>query len=107
MTDSLRNKLEALECGDLINLLKNDNDLFYLPYGDPDQRQATLEFRLTIMEILKTRYIAMARLEDYKMQEELIRFFMKIINCQTGFSAGIWYFNDDRWYKLEDREQFI
>ena len=32
MTDSLRNKLEALECGDLINLLKNDNDLFYLPY---------------------------------------------------------------------------
>ena len=67
MIDSLRNKLEALGCGDLINLLKNDNDLFYLPYGDPDQRQATLEFRLTIMEILKTRYIAMARLEDYKM----------------------------------------
>lgn len=67
MTDSLRNKLEALGCGDLIDLLKRDNDLFYLPYVDPDERQAMLEFRLTIMEILKTRYIAAARLEDYKM----------------------------------------
>ena len=67
MTDSLRNKLEALGCGDLIDLLKSDNDLFYLPYVDPDERQAMLEFRLTIMEILKARYIASARLEDYKM----------------------------------------
>ena len=67
MTDSLRNKLEALGCGDLIDLLKSDNDLFYLPYVDPDERQAMLEFRLTIMEILKTRYIAVAQLEDYKM----------------------------------------
>ena len=67
MTDSLRNKLEALGCGDLIDLLKSDNDLFYLPYVDPDERQAMLEFRLTIMEILKTRYIAAAQLEDYKM----------------------------------------
>ena len=67
MTDSLRNKLEALGCGDLIDLLKSDNDLFYLPYIDPDERQEMLEFRLTIMEILKTRYIAAAQLEDYKM----------------------------------------
>ena len=67
MTDSLRSKLEALGCGDLIDLLKSDNDLFYLPYVDPDERQAMLEFRLTIMEILKTRYIAAVQLEDYKM----------------------------------------
>jgi hypothetical protein len=67
MTDSLRNKLEALGCGDLIDLLKSDNDLFYLPYVDPDERQAMLEFRLTIMEILKTRYIAATQLKDYKM----------------------------------------
>ena len=67
MTDSLRNKLEALGCGDLIDLLKSDNDLFYLPYVDPDERQAMLEFRLTIMEILKARYIAAVQLEDYKM----------------------------------------
>lgn len=67
MTDSLRNKLEALGCGDLIDFLKSDNDLFYLPYIDPDERQEILEFRLTIMEILKARYIAAAQLEDYKM----------------------------------------
>ena len=67
MADSLRNKLEALRCGDLIDLLKSDNDLFYLPYIDPDERQEILEFRLTIMEILKARYIAAAQLEDYKM----------------------------------------
>lgn len=67
MTDSLRNKLEALGCGDLIDLLKSDNNLFYLPYVDPEERQAMLEFRLTIMEILKARYIAAAQLEDYKM----------------------------------------
>ena len=24
-----------------------------------------------------------------------------------GFSAGIWYFCGDRWYKLEDSEQFV
>lgn len=24
-----------------------------------------------------------------------------------GFSVGIWYFDDDRWYKLEDSEQFV
>ena len=67
MTDSLRSKLEALGCGDLIDLLKSDNNLFYLPYVDPEERQAMLEFRLTIMEILKARYIAAAQLEDYKM----------------------------------------
>lgn len=67
MTDSLRNKLETLGCGELIDLLKSDNDLFYLPYVDPDERQMILEFRLTIMEILKARYIAAARLDDYKM----------------------------------------
>lgn len=24
-----------------------------------------------------------------------------------GFSEGIWYFSNDRWYKLEDSEQFV
>lgn len=24
-----------------------------------------------------------------------------------GFSAGFWYFSDNRWYKLEDSEQFV
>lgn len=67
MTGSLRNKLETLGCGDLIQLLKSDNDLFYLPYATPDERQAKLEFRLTIMEILKTRYIAATQLVDYEM----------------------------------------
>lgn len=67
MTNSLRSKLEALGCSELIDLLKSDNDLFYLPYVDPEERQMMLDFRLTIMEILKTRYIAAAQLEDYKM----------------------------------------
>lgn len=67
MTDSLRSKLETLGCGDLLELLARDNDLFYLPYFDPYERRKKLEFRLTIMEILKARWIAAARLEDYKM----------------------------------------
>ena len=40
----------------IIDLLSQDYALFYLPYGDPEQREHCTEFRLACLEELKKRF---------------------------------------------------
>lgn len=40
----------------IIDLLSQDYALFYLPYGDPEQRKHCTEFRLACLEELKKRF---------------------------------------------------
>ena len=43
-----------------------------------------------------------------KNVEKINKIFYNIEDSpKEGFSAGIWYFCGDRWYKLEDSEQFV
>lgn len=41
---------------DIIALLLRDYELFYLPYGEPEQRKHCTEFRLACLEELKKRF---------------------------------------------------
>ena len=41
---------------DIIALLSQDYELFYLPYGEPEQRKHCTEFRLACLEELKKRF---------------------------------------------------
>lgn len=40
----------------IIDLLSQDYALFYLPYGDPEQREHCTKFRLACLEELKKRF---------------------------------------------------
>lgn len=43
-----------------------------------------------------------------KNVEKINKIFYNIEDSpKEGFSAGIWYFCGDEWYKLEDSEQFV
>ena len=55
--ENMRKELEKIPTKEIIQLLKDDCSLFYLPYcTDTKTKEITYNFRIAILEILKERF---------------------------------------------------
>ena len=53
---TMREKLKQYSTSELITLLQETDQLFYLPYGEPEDREFEFSFRMAILDTIKELY---------------------------------------------------
>lgn len=53
---TMKEKLKQHTTSELITLLQETDQLFYLPYGEPEDREFEFNFRVTILDTIKELY---------------------------------------------------
>ena len=53
---TMREKLKKYSTSELITLLQETDQLFYLPYREPEDREFEFNFRMAILDTIKELY---------------------------------------------------
>ena len=53
---TMKEKLKQHTTSELIALLQQTDQLFYLPYGEPEDREFEFNFRVVILDTIKELY---------------------------------------------------